>query len=60
MGFPGEPGRPEVREAVVAAIRRIRAAGKPPGILTPDPVLFEAACQAGAVFVASDIDMVTL
>lgn len=60
MGFPGEPGRPEVREAVVAAIRRIRAAGKPPGILTPDPVLFEAACQAGAIFVARDIDMVAL
>ena len=60
MGYPGEPGRLEMREAVVNAIRRIRAAGKSPGILTPDPVLFDAACQAGAVFVAPDIDMVAL
>ena len=29
MGYPGEPGHPEVRAAVVDAIRRIRAAGKP-------------------------------
>lgn len=60
MGFPGEPGRPEVRAAVVEAIRRIRAADQPPGILTPDPVLFDAACAAGAVFVARDIDLLAL
>lgn len=60
MGFPGEPGRPEVRAAVVDAIRRIRAAGQPPGILTPDPVLFDAACAAGAQFVARDIDLLAL
>jgi len=60
MGFPGEPGRPEVRAAVVDAIRRIRAAGRPPGILTPDPALFEAACEAGAVFVSRDIDLLAL
>src|SRR5690606_30704559 len=36
LGYVGEPGHPKVVEAVENAIRRIRAAGKPAGILTPD------------------------
>src|SRR5208337_5039509 len=36
LGHAGEPGHPKVVEAVESAIRRIRKAGKPAGILTPD------------------------
>ncbi|MCB1395290.1 MAG: 4-hydroxy-2-oxo-heptane-1,7-dioate aldolase [Rhodobacter sp.] len=60
LGHPGEATHPDVRAAVVDAIRRIRAAGKPPGILTMDPVLFEAAVEAGAVFVSRDLDLLAL
>lgn len=60
LGHPGEPGHPEVVAAILAAIRRIRAAGKPPGILTTDPALYEAAIEAGAVFVSKTIDILVL
>lgn len=60
LGFPGEPGRPEVVEAILSAIRRIRAAGKAPGILTPDAALYQAAIAAGAVFVSKTIDLLAL
>lgn len=60
MGHPGEPGHPEVQEAVLDAIRRIRAAGKPAGILTTDPDFLGRAVAAGAVFAAGDVDMAAL
>ena len=60
LGHPGEPGHPDVKEAVLTSIRRIRAAGKPAGILTTDPGLYDAAIEAGAVFVSKDIDIAAL
>ncbi len=60
MGHPGNPGHEDVKEAVLDAIRRIRAAGKPPGVLAVDPDLHARAMAAGAVFVSGDIDLTAL
>ncbi|WP_253949403.1 HpcH/HpaI aldolase/citrate lyase family protein [Mangrovicoccus sp. HB161399] len=60
MGHPGNPGHSDVKDAVVDAIRRIRAAGKPPGVLAVDPDLHARAVAAGAVFVSGDIDLTAL
>lgn len=60
LGYPGEPGHPEVKTAVLDAIRRIRAAGLPPGLLTLDSAFADEAIAAGAVFVSRDVDMVAL
>jgi 4-hydroxy-2-oxoheptanedioate aldolase len=56
MGHPGNVGHADVKAAVVDAIRRIRAAGKPAGILSLDPELMNAAVEAGSVFTAVDVD----
>ena len=60
MGHPGNPRHPEVRAAIVDAISRIRAAGKPPGFLSLDPELMAAAREAGAVFTCPMIDKAAL
>jgi 4-hydroxy-2-oxoheptanedioate aldolase len=60
MGFPGNPGAAEVRAAILDAIRRIRAAGKPAGILSLDPDLLKEAVAAGSVFTAVDVDQAIL
>lgn len=60
LGYPGEPGHPEVKTIILDAIRRIRAAGLPPGILTLDHAFADEAVEAGAVFVARDFDLVAL
>lgn len=60
MGHPGNPGHPDVRTAVLDGIARIRAAGKPPGILSLDPALLPAAAEAGAQFIAVGVDMAFL
>jgi 4-hydroxy-2-oxoheptanedioate aldolase len=60
LGHLGEPGRPEVRKAVMDGLARIRAAGKPAGFLTADQGYLEEAVAAGATFLAIDIDMVML
>lgn len=60
MGFPGNPGAPEVKAAILDAIKRIRACGKPAGILSLDPALLEQAAAAGSVFTAVDVDQAIL
>lgn len=60
MGYPGQPGHPEVRKAVVDNIRRIRALGLPPGVLAVDPTLAQDCVDAGAVFVSQDLDLIAL
>lgn len=60
MGYPGQPGHPEVREACAGAIRRIRAAGKPAGFLSPDDSLLEEMTEAGSLFTAIDLDLTIL
>ncbi|EPX79637.1 HpcH/HpaI aldolase family protein [Salipiger mucosus] len=60
MGRVGEPAHPEVREAVTEAVRRIRAAGLPPGVLSSDRPLLESATEAGAQFIAVGVDAALL
>jgi 4-hydroxy-2-oxoheptanedioate aldolase len=57
MGRLGQPGHPEVDEAVRDAIRRIRACGKAPGVLTGDERLARGYIEAGALFVAVGSDV---
>ncbi|WP_439122159.1 HpcH/HpaI aldolase family protein [Marivita sp.] len=56
MGHAGNTGHPDVVEAIVSAMRRIRAAGKPAGFLSADQDMLEKVVEAGCVFTAIDID----
>ena len=60
LGYPGQPGHPEVRRAIDDAIRRIRACGKAPGILMVDEARARECLALGAQFVAVALDTVTL
>jgi 4-hydroxy-2-oxoheptanedioate aldolase len=60
MGYPGEPSHAEVKAAVLNAIRRIRGAGLPAGILSLDQPFLREAADAGAGFIAVDVDSVLL
>lgn len=60
MGHPGEPSHPEVKKAVIEGIRRIREAGMAPGVLSLDQSLLRDAEQAGALFIAVDVDAALL
>ncbi|MFN3973224.1 MAG: aldolase/citrate lyase family protein [Gemmobacter sp.] len=60
MGHPGNPGHPAVRGAILAAIGRIRAAGRPAGILSLDPAFLAEAVAAGTTFTAVDVDAAIL
>lgn len=57
MGYPGQLGHPEVVAAVERAILAIRAAGKPAGILTGDPVFAKRCIDWGTTFTAVAIDL---
>ena len=56
LGHIGNPGHPEVQDAIADAIARIRKAGKAPGILTPDETLAKKYLELGAVFVSVGVD----
>lgn len=60
MGYPGNPGASEVKAAILDAITRIRACGKPAGILSLDPAFLKQAAAAGSVFTAVDVDQAIL
>ncbi|WP_071673504.1 HpcH/HpaI aldolase family protein [Nioella nitratireducens] len=60
MGYPGQPGHPKVKAAVLDATRRIAAAGLPPGILSLDPAFLGDVAEAGGKFIAIDVDMALL
>ena len=60
LGHAGEPGHPDVKKAVVDTVRRIVAAGKPAGFLSADEAYADLVTEAGATFVARDIDMTAL
>jgi 4-hydroxy-2-oxoheptanedioate aldolase len=60
MGHSGNVGHKDVKAAVIDAIRRIRAAGKPAGTLSLDPELMNAAVEAGSIFTAVDVDAAIL
>ncbi|CAH1649220.1 MULTISPECIES: HpcH/HpaI aldolase/citrate lyase family protein [unclassified Chelatococcus] len=57
LGYLGQPGHEAVREAVCDALRRIKAAGKPAGVLTSDPELLQLYTAARADFVAIGSDV---
>ncbi|RMD48800.1 MAG: 4-hydroxy-2-oxo-heptane-1,7-dioate aldolase [Alphaproteobacteria bacterium] len=60
LGRPGGARSPEVQAVIEDAIRRIRAAGKAPGILMPDPGLVARYLELGALFIAVGSDVATL
>ena len=60
MGHPGNPGHPDVRAAIMDGIMRIRAAGKPAGILSFDQSVLRDAADAGAQFIALGLDIALL
>ena len=60
LGHPGEPSHPEVKAAVLDAIRRVRAAGRPAGFLTLDQEFLAEAIAAGSLFTAVDVDAAIL
>jgi 4-hydroxy-2-oxoheptanedioate aldolase len=57
MGHLGNAGHPEVVAVIERSIRRVRDAGKAPGILTPDETLAKRYLDAGALFVAVGVDV---
>ncbi|MCT4558088.1 MAG: HpcH/HpaI aldolase/citrate lyase family protein [Pelagimonas sp.] len=57
LGHPGNSNHPEVRAAILDAIRRIAQAGKAAGILTLDTELQRDCLEAGVTFLATDIDV---
>jgi 4-hydroxy-2-oxoheptanedioate aldolase len=60
MGHRGNPGHPEVQAAIDGAIRRIRAAGKAPCILTTDVAAAKHHFELGCLFVAVGVDVAML
>jgi 4-hydroxy-2-oxoheptanedioate aldolase len=57
MGYIGQPSHPEVKKATFDAIARIRACGKPAGILTGDQEFAAACIKAGTLFTAVGLDV---
>jgi 4-hydroxy-2-oxoheptanedioate aldolase len=60
LGYTGQTAHPVVVPQIDAAIRRIRAAGKAPGVLTTVEANIRRWLDAGALFVAVGIDAVVL
>ena len=60
MGYPGQPGHPDVVQAMLAGIATVLAAGKAPGILVTDPAQAQRYLDAGALFVAVGVDALLL
>lgn len=56
MGYGGKATVPEVMETVEMLIGKIKAAGKPAGIMTGDPEMIALACRAGVRFMANGTD----
>jgi 4-hydroxy-2-oxoheptanedioate aldolase len=60
MGHLGNPGHAAVRQAIDAALARILAAGKAPGILAADESLARHCIDLGARFVAVGVEATLL
>lgn len=56
LGHLGDQGHPEVQSAIQDAIRRIKACGKPAGILTPDEATARRYIEWGTTFTAVGLD----
>ncbi len=57
LGYPGEIANSKVKPLIDDAIRRIRKAGKAPGILTPSEADARHWLECGALFVAVGADV---
>jgi 4-hydroxy-2-oxoheptanedioate aldolase len=57
MGYVGEVANPKIKPLIDDAIRRIRKAGKAPGILTPNEADAKHWLECGALFVAVGADV---
>jgi 4-hydroxy-2-oxoheptanedioate aldolase len=57
LGYPGEQNHPTVVAAIEDAIRRVRAAGKPAGILTADAAFARRCIALGTTFTAVGADV---
>ena len=60
MGYPGQPSHPNVKAAVLEGVRRIAAAGLPPGILSFDQPFLREVAEAGGQFIALGADVALL
>lgn len=60
MGHAGNLSHPDVVAAIEAGIKAIRAAGKPAGILTLDPVFAQRCMEWGTTFTAVGMDIALL
>lgn len=60
MGLLGEPAHPRVRSLIGESMRRVRAAGKAPGIVCGDAELAKYYIDCGACFVALGVDATIL
>lgn len=60
MGLLGQPAHPDVQKTILDGIAMVRAAGKAPGVLAPDPKLARMYLDAGALFVAVGVDTTLL
>ena len=56
----GQPAHPQVHKAILDGTAVVRAAGKAPGVLAPDPKLARSYLDAGALFVAVGVDTTLL
>ncbi|GAA3841151.1 4-hydroxy-2-oxoheptanedioate aldolase [Streptomyces coacervatus] len=57
LGHPGDPNAPSVVAAVEEAIGRVRAAGKPAGLLTTNPAFARRCIDLGTTFTAVGVDV---
>jgi len=57
LGHLNDSGHPEVQSAIADAIKRIKACGKAPGILTPDEKLARRYIELGTLFTAVGADL---
>jgi 4-hydroxy-2-oxoheptanedioate aldolase len=57
LGHVGNPKHPEMLSVIESTIGRIRATGKPAGILTPDEALARRYIELGCLFVAVGSDL---
>jgi 4-hydroxy-2-oxoheptanedioate aldolase len=60
MGYLGNPGHPDVKAAVNAAIGKISAAGKAAGVFSADPAAAAAYQEMGACFLLVGVDALLL
>jgi 4-hydroxy-2-oxoheptanedioate aldolase len=51
MGYPGQMDHPDVQAAVQGAVRRVRTAGRAPGVLTTNAASARRCLDLGALFI---------